>query len=268
MGRYGGAFGRRAGEPLDRGAPGGRARRARGRVRPLRPAARLQGRLGRGGRLPRGEAHGTRVRFLRGAPAARRARRRGRRRLDRGRPVRAGRLLRRRRRRAVVPRGRHHAPLRRAQIAGKRGSAPLAGPEGSWQGVPGPAVGRADDEPIESARTASRRPTSGSWRSTAGSTTSPMSLRCGATPTRRCCRRGRIPSTGSGSRPPCSIGAPSARCRSGARRPTPPRRSPCPSTRSAASTWATWSPYPGSRPRPSAPASPAACTTTRPCRPW
>ena len=110
----------------------------------------------------------------------------------------------------------------------------------------------ADDEPIESARTAFKA----------------AYERLGATPTRRCCRRGRIPSTGSGSRPPCSIGAPSARCRSGARRPTPPRRSPCPSTRSAASTWATWSPYPGSRPRPSAPASPAACTTTRPCRPW
>ena len=141
MGRYGGAFGRRAGEPLDRGAPGGRARRARGRVRPLRPAARLQGRLGRGGRLPRGEAHGTRFRFLRGAPAARRARRRGRRRLDRGRPVRAGRLLRRRRRRAVVPRGRHHAPLRRAQIAGSADPR-LGGAEGSRQGVPGPAVGR------------------------------------------------------------------------------------------------------------------------------
>ena len=55
--------------------------------------------------------------------------------------VRAGRLLRRRRRRAVVPRGRHHAPLRRAQIAGSADPR-LGGAEGSWQGVPGPAVGR------------------------------------------------------------------------------------------------------------------------------
>ena len=183
---------------------------------------------------------------------------------DRGRPVRAGRLLRRRRRRAVVPRGRHHAPLRRAQIAGSADPR-LGGAEGSWQGVPGPAVGRGRRR----AHRVGAHGLQGGLRAARGEARpAQRQAQCHCDAGRRL--RAAAVVVGGSRRRGVGAGRPvrSARCRSGARRPTPPRRSPCPSTRSAASTWATWSPYPGSRPRPSAPASPAACTTTRPCRPW